>query len=860
MYREPELYRLYFDLLKHKNADVQKAALDCLMTYKFKYLQPYKDHLYSLADEKNFKNALSNFRIDKESSQVLGEHRSELIPVVLQVVFSKMSGKTGLRTGGKASGQNRRNLILRFLAGCEEEEMLAFTRKGFAIYEKYLQPNELDMVKTVSQVDLERCLAPKKLLSTINLLNVILDQFGGLMGDKLLTYLLKVLLVVGGVIEGVFRHGDQVHSGYLAVLRTVRTSSIKTLERFFEQFDSYLWSCAQIEAIFHVFVWPYLSKLTMEGIHSPTNLLKLFKQWGSKPRYFKLLVKIGPNGQTILPQIFALLLGDKTHITVVNTIYEMVECLLKYEDNKLNEIPVEGIENVELRPGLNYGSCILLPHVPKVLIKIKQKLQTKNKSLNRTELFILCRISELVWESDISGTVLQLLVPVVLKKAPTADEEVMQQLLTTILNLLRNLDNPQNHLRTFSPLFASVSHQSCRKLLISILNLIAKQSELKTVTLLIEDLNSFDTKWLDKPDYERRHQGFKNIQEVLTSLDVSCGALLLFNLFYLMKSEKDLALRDNSLHTLRNLCINLLHTPHLNQLDSDYLINGCIFNLIKTGLRCQNNQEYRNDCITLLGNLAKECPESHFALRDLNKFTSQDQEVDCFENLTHLQIHRHARAMIRFSKILREETVALNPKTVIQFLLPLASFYLCTEKFSGKNSVVDAAIEMIGIISQIVPWHQYEGILKYALSKLRYKPEFQKQLVRLVVVILDGFHFDLSKGHVNENDLKDTEQEVIEDDFEDLEDQEAVKIVDKTTVLCKSTATRIIKTIQTVLLPQLHKTLAEFTNYDSSHKVNRKKTGFEREEEDLARVPISLAVVKLLQRLPKAVLDFNLPR
>lgn len=62
-----------------------------------------------------------------------------------------------------------------------------------------------------------------------------------------------------------------------------------------------------------------------------------------------------------------------------------------------------------------------------------------------------------------------------------------------------------------------------------------------------------------------------------------------------------------------------------------------------------------------------------------------------------------------------------------------------------------------------------------------------------------------------------------------------------------------------VLLPQLHRTLAEMTHHESSHKVNRKKTGFEREEEDLTKVPISLAVVKLLQRLPKQIMESNLP-
>ncbi|KAH1010705.1 small subunit processome component 20 homolog [Dendroctonus ponderosae] len=925
MYRESDLYQLYFELLRHRNADIQKAALDCLMTYKFKYLMPYKDHLYNLVDEKNFKNEITNFRIDKETTEVQVDHRENLMPVILQIVFSKMSLKTGLRTGGKAGGQNRRSLILRFLAGCDETEMLSFVQKSFAVYAKYLQEDDLLLVKSViEQTDLEKCFAPKKLLSTINLLNVILDQFGGLMGDKLLTYLLKILFVVGSTTKGVLDQMDKIHSGYLAILRNIRTSSLKTLERFFEQFDKYLWTPKQINTVFETFIWPYLDRLNVEGIHSPTTLLKLIQQWGSNPRYFQLLVKFkedDPN-QYILPHVFKLLVNEKSNIAVVNVIYEMVESLLKYElaadeaDVALeveNVLPIEKtiLEKCKINEKLNYGSCILLPHVPIILEKIKRKLQGKNKSLNKTELFILCRISELVWESDISGSILQLLMPVVAKKC-ASDEEVVLQFLTTIYNLLKNVDHPENHLRNLTPLFADVSYSSCRKVLIKTLNYIGSKSgctELALASSLINELNAFDVKWLDQPDFEKRHGAFKKIQDLITNneVDVSFGSLLVYNLFFTMKNEKDLSLKGNSSHTLRMLCPAILKKCQRNQKDLDYLLNGCIFSLIKNGMRVNNNADFRNECIGLMGCLARECPDIHFALRDLNKYTNKaDPEVDFFENLTHMQIHRHARAMTKFCQLMREETVPPNPKTVTQFLLPLATYYLGTEKFSGKNAVVDASIEMVGVLCRIIPWHQYEAVLKYTLSKLRYKAEFQKQLIRLVVIILDAFHFDLSKGHIGEfkkcdelmkgaamevdkvgkekvisevvmegdkvedkepadgeNAEESPELEDFLQDNEDIEeepeDNEKEKIMEKVSVLCKSTATRVIKSIQMVLLPQLNKSLAQMTHYDSSHKVNRKRTGAEREEEDLSRVPISLAVVKLLQRLPKKILDFHLP-
>ncbi|XP_076264086.1 small subunit processome component 20 homolog isoform X2 [Rhynchophorus ferrugineus] len=909
-YREPELYQLYFELLKHKNASVQKAALDCVMTYKFKYLVPYKEHLYNLVDEKNFKHTLTSFRVDKETSDIQLEHRDNLIPVILQIVFSKMSTKTGLRTGGKSSGQNRRHLILRFLAGCEEREMIIFVQKAFHAYSRFILDDEEELVDYVAgEVNLEKCLAPKKMLSTVNLVNVILDQFGGLMGNKLLGYLLKILLAIGAMIKSIAANIEQVHSGYFSMLKNVRTSIINSVEQFFERFDQYPWTKAQVNAVFAVFVWPYLDKLNIEGIHSPTALFKLFKTWASHPRFFKLLVKHRQQDADdyILPHVFKLLLNEKSNASVSNAILEMVESMLKFEqgstDMDLDISNVRPLDEkilkwVQINDKLNYGSCILLPYVPAVLEKIKKKLEGKHKTLNARELFILSRISELVWESDISDTILHLLLPLALKRC-TSDEDIVQQLFTTIYNLIRNVNDPKLHLPNIIPLFGEVPHPSSRKILLKVLDRVSEISpDLVGLARLASELNAFDSKWIDQPDFERRHNAFRLIQTEIDadSVDVLLGTLLIHNCFYLMKSEKDLALKDSSSHTLKILCPYLIKKFGNNHKTLENVLTNCVFVLIKKGMRSYHNADLRNECISLLGYLARECPESHFILRDLNRYANkEDLEVDFFENLTHLQIHRHARAMLKFCQVTRDLTECPNSKSLTQFLLPLASHYLCSEKFQGKNAVIDAAIEMMGVICRILPWHQYEGVLKFCLLRLRHKIEFQKQLVRLTVTILDAFHFDLSKGHVDmdlsrknlpkeeevvtatedkteEADEKiqddaeaDVEvEDVLDEDVDENDDEEGTednsqKITEKITILCKSTATRIIKTIQTVLLPQLHRVLAQFTNYETAHKVNRKKTGAEREEEDMARVPISLAVVKLLQRLPKEILDHNLP-
>ena len=122
LYREPEVLRIYQDLLSSKNSEVQKAALNCIYTYKYKYLLPYKEHMDNIVDEKNLKNELARFQISvgegTEEVAVQEEHRSGLMPILMRVLHAKMSQRVGMRTGGKTGGLVRRKTILRFVDIC----------------------------------------------------------------------------------------------------------------------------------------------------------------------------------------------------------------------------------------------------------------------------------------------------------------------------------------------------------------------------------------------------------------------------------------------------------------------------------------------------------------------------------------------------------------------------------------------------------------------------------------------------------------------------------------------------------------------------------------------------------------------
>jgi hypothetical protein len=83
-YLEPKLNDLYMKLLMHKDGAVQKAAFDCICTYKAKYLMPYKENFEKLLDDKQFKREIVLFSINEDTTLVRPEHRGELMPLLMR--------------------------------------------------------------------------------------------------------------------------------------------------------------------------------------------------------------------------------------------------------------------------------------------------------------------------------------------------------------------------------------------------------------------------------------------------------------------------------------------------------------------------------------------------------------------------------------------------------------------------------------------------------------------------------------------------------------------------------------------------------------------------------------------------------
>lgn len=912
IHRESEMREFYLELLAGPNTTLQQLALDCLATYKYpSVLVQQKSQLLGLIDDNKFKDSLSGFDLTSLSTQ----QRTDLIPFILRILYGHLT-KGGQR---QMSGQQRKTLILRFLGQLEENEILNFLDMAFSRFAEYTSQHVSGIMSHVQKQFLPTAvIAARQLQRIVNMLELIRKEFAGRLSADFQMYVLKLLLFAGGVAQQVSSCTGISNTKMITAYKNVRHGALQTLVNYFAQLldMSELWQMEQLQTICDVFVWPNLERLAQDSIHTPTPLLKLLLLWGGEPQYIAYLQRrLSPDSRPIIHYLMALLLNPKAKPVVKRALLQMVEHILEcvnteeYGDNAL---------------------AIIQPYIPDILQLLQANWHHKKASrqqLDKRELNILSLLTAHVQKPETCEQLLQLLIPIFTKQATSSGPEAVLQLITTLSNLSQRVPAPHKYVCQLSPLFEQVHILPARKLLCEMLadmakrlhklveqqpKLIGEAEAMREWTRIVLLMNAWDKRWLEQPDYDKRLQALTELKQMLekktTVIDLELGLLVTYNCFYMLRHDSDLGIRVNISELLKlllpQLTSQLYQMPIKDQLN--YWLEDNLLPTLQRCVRAEQHEHTRSESIGLLGVLARQCSETHEVFRDLAPLSdSHDTEIDFFENMLHLQTQRHGRGLQRLINISAGANWRKTPpcaRTLTQFLLPLATRYLLSDKYTGKHTLVDAAIESVGVMCELLPWQQYHTVLRYYLQRLRQAHAHQKQCVRLVVRVLDAFHFDLTNAHADVSDLanlkqklreletdkaesnpvKETDKQLEEKsikndlygdndpiDFEgdkteekegaDAYVDELLKTQSLSLVLAPNAAKRVMTTITTILLPTLNRAITEKTNYDSKHKVNRRRLSYEREEEEIQRVPIALAMVKLLQKLPQELLDNTLP-
>ena len=286
MAREPEVTPILLRLLSHRSGEVQKLALDCLSNYNFPYLTPYKENLYRLVDDKSFRTEIVSFSIDSSSSTIQADHRPGLTPIVIRILYGKMMHKAGPGSSGKDNIKQRQALILRYIAGFTDSEIEVFLDMAFQLFSGFVKTEDIyqHVVRTMAEADPARALPLKRIEGALVLMGTIFSKLGNLMKSTL-PKLLNILLSIFAHVAGLMARRDEWEAKHKSQMKNLRTLCMQRMTQFFTKFERYPWSAKEVEAFFHVCVWPQLELLKDQGLLSPTPLMRLFQVWSENPRY-----------------------------------------------------------------------------------------------------------------------------------------------------------------------------------------------------------------------------------------------------------------------------------------------------------------------------------------------------------------------------------------------------------------------------------------------------------------------------------------------------------------------------------------------------------------------------------------------
>ncbi|TRY84423.1 hypothetical protein DNTS_032451, partial [Danionella cerebrum] len=430
LFMEEKLHELYTQLLCHRDQQIQKMALDCLMTYKDPSILPYKENLEGLLDDKTFKDEIAHFNISEEGAVVLSSHRPQLIPILMRILYGRMCSKIGSRFQGKTNSASRSSIVLRFLAGCQPEEMGMFIDLLLEPVCHHAEGLCLAAVeRAVAQTNLSAVIPLGRLHSLLNMIEMLLSKLGHLISIYL-PKVLQILLCIMASVTFIQDHKEQLKPGCINPLKNLRRLGILRIQNFFDNFETYSFTADELDAVFQVVIWPRVCLISTESSNAPSPLMKVICVWSQNARYFPLLAKQRPGHPEcdVLLNVFALLSSKNVSATIVTMVINLAESLLTTPDFEAEANETELIVNDCVIPeppsnwdssdSLSIGCRLLLPHIP-ALLKYLSEAVTNSERLKKKqlraqvskELNILSKISRFVTDKEHSSTLIGLLLP-----------------------------------------------------------------------------------------------------------------------------------------------------------------------------------------------------------------------------------------------------------------------------------------------------------------------------------------------------------------------------------------------------------------------------------------------------------------
>ncbi|KAL8136927.1 hypothetical protein V2J09_002928 [Rumex salicifolius] len=863
------------------DAVVQMKVLECLLNWKDDFLIPYSKHLKNLISSKTLREELATWSLSNESDLIEVEHRRKLVPYVIRLLMPKIRNLKTLASRKHASLSGRR-AILGYISQLHVGELplfYAMLMKPLQMMEEGSDSNmkwfwdtlEITMDEFQS-IDFFKFFTLEKTMTLpwkkkYGFLHVVEDILGVFDESRVRPFLnmlagcvVRILFscyigllrarndecnALGNhsmVDTTAFEKDDEIIS--VKHIKDLRSLCLKIVSNVISKYEDHNFG-SEFWALFFDSVKPLIDGFKQEGSTSekPSSLFSCFLAMSQSQNLVSLLCR----ERNLVPDIFSIL-------PVPSASEAVITCVLKFIENLLHLDAVVENENSDVRNVLLLNLEVLIDNLHCLYHLKGERKREFAKRPSEIVLRILKLISRYVKDPVAANYVkipiaakkfVDILLPLLGSIAKNSDASMEAlQILREVVPVLE-CDTTTIILGSLAPLLI-VAKLDLRLSVCELLAALAqKDTSLLSTAVLVSQLNAtgnlsrggsrMNSYNLEAElDFDTIIEAYDKIsEELFCGISVEHAEVILSHCIHHMTSE-ELLLRHSAYRSLL-VFVDFSASVIGNEVagskvsDEKMEVDGSCWN--ETSIRRVIEKfllKYMGDAfigglsiqkewVDLLREMILRLPVNP-KLRTLKALCSDDAEVDFFNNLTHLQMHRRARALIRFGHVVR--TGELSRDVSEKLFLPLFMSMLFDIKEKDEH-LRRTCLDALASLSGQMEWKSYYALLMRCFRDLTRKPERRKVLLRLISSILDEFHFI----------------DILTDDANDSADHNGME--KEMAVASSVTQAQLQTCLLHTVFPKLQKLLLS-----DSDKVN---------------VDVSLAALKVLKLLTPDIMQSHLP-
>ena len=734
------LRKLFLALCAAKDKNLQSLALQCMLTWKDPAHVRYQESLNNLLEPSKQRDELVGFNLGVDAG-IQGEHRTRLLPLVIHLLFGQMTSSRGRSTTG-AGLHSRRTAMLSALALCQQEELATLCDLMLSCFK-----DEQDAVKdgAYSVRPDTPSATHKQQKGFLSFLSDVLRQLGAV----LVPHWNRLLSVVMFITVHANRNAVHADGGEASHLRSLRQEGLKRLNQFFAipqmTFD---WEPFR-KPLFEELVSPRLASMHSDSVESPTALQELFLTWSSKLHLLQWLEV----DRSLLPCLFECLSAPSIKDPVVDLILSVMENLLRFSavsdlDDGEDSLKRKAQELKEL------SAPHFLRHVS-VWCGRANETDARGQLFKRTISALMTLSAEPSISNSDASILFTILVDLMAKGSAGSNESLRAQIFHICRVLLSRAPQPfpsldeivkaDSFLGIIITTLSSAKTPALRREVCDTLQELASSSaDLARVANLVSQLNAFEERRIDEPDFERRLGAFAELEHTdLQEMRAVGLQVLLSNFTFFMQDAEEASIRSNAAALLQRFSKEVVAKDDASPINRQ-MFASVVIPAIKRAQR-SGAEAVRREGLQLLASVVKLTTHMQ-NLRELKPLLAEgDEEASFFYNVFHIQIHRRIRAFQRLASY--ADQGFFGNGAVVEYLLPIIEQTIAeSDKNSAGHNLLSEAIRALGRVSARLRWGSYFGLLNKYLRQVKDRSSEERPMVRSVLSILEAFPFELREN------------------------------------------------------------------------------------------------------------------